>query len=427
MTIGCARCHDHKYDVITQRDYYRMQAFFAGVKREAHDLKGDLKEPREIGAAFQADSTELKKVRGERQELLRGAREALEKARDAEGEPERTKKISDSDVMKKADAEHPGRLAKLNGAIKELERRVRLHEPKADAVFQDGGVPPRTHLLLGGELSRPAAEVKPGFVEAMIPDATAARANGIKTARRVELARWLTAPDHPLTARVMVNRLWQHHFGAGIVATPSDFGRNGKRPTHPELLDWLTREFVEQGYSLKKMHRLMMTSAAYRRSSGNDRAAFAKDPGNQLLWRMNRRRLESEAIRDTILAVSGSLNPAMGGPGVYARLPKGVNVEFPNNDKELSWGAATMEEDRRRSIYLFQRRTLTFPLMDVFDVAPMNQSCAVRAQTTVAPQALALFNGEFARESAAQFAGRLRREAGLDVAKQIHRSVEISL
>jgi hypothetical protein len=426
MTIGCARCHDHKYDVITQRDYYRMQAFFAGVKRESHDLKGNLNEPVEVTAAFQADSAELKKIRGERQELLRVAREALEKARAAEGEPEQKKKIADSDVMKKADAEHPGQLAKLNGAIKEVERRVRLHEPKSDAVFQNGGAPPKTHLLLGGELSRPGAEVKPGFVEAMIPDATVSQANGTKTARRVELARWLTAPGHPLTARVMVNRLWQHHFGAGIVATPSDFGRNGKRPTHPELLDWLARDFVEQGYSLKRMHRLMMTSAAYRRSSGNDRAAFAKDPGNQLLWRMNRRRLEGEAIRDTILAVSGSLNPAMRGPGIYARLPKGVNVEFPNNDKELSWGASTTEEDRRRSIYLFQRRTLTFPLMDVFDGAPMNQSCAVRAQTTVAPQALALFNGEFARKSAAQFAGRLRREAGDAIPKQIHRSFEIA-
>jgi hypothetical protein len=236
------------------------------------------------------------------------------------------------------------------------------------------------------------------------------------------LARWLTLSENPLTARVMVNRLWQHHFGAGIVATPSDFGRNGTKPTHPELLDWLARELVKREYSLKTMHRLMMTSAAYRRSSANTPAAFAKDPENKLLWRMNRRRLEGEAIRDTILAVSGGLNPNMGGPGVYARLPKGVNVEFPNNDKELSWGTATQEEDRRRSIYLFQRRTLTFPLMDVFDVAPMNQSCAARPQTTVAPQALALFNGEFVREAAGHFAERLRREAGHEPVKQIDRA-----
>ena len=175
------------------------------------------------------------------------------------------------------------------------------------------------------------------------------------------------------------------------------------------------------------MHRLMMTSAAYRRASSVDAAAFVKDPENKLLWRMNRRRLEGEAIRDTILAVSGKLNPAMGGPGVYAQLPKGVNIEFPNNDKELSWGTATEEDNRRRSIYLFQRRSLTFPLMDVFDGAPMNQSCAARPQTTVAPQALALFNGEFAREAAAHFAARLRREAGVDASKQIARAFQLAV
>jgi len=426
MTIGCARCHDHKYDVITQRDYYRMQAFFAGVKRESRDVRGELNEPAEVTAAFQKESPELKQLRAERDELLRIARETLEKERAAQTESGKTNRISDSDVNKNVDAEHPGRLAKLNGRIKDLEGRVRLHEPKADAVFHDGSTPPKTRVLLGGELSRPGEKVEPGFVEAMVRTSAPAIVDAKKPKRRTELARWLTSPENPLTARVMVNRLWQHHFGAGIVATPSDFGRNGARPTHPELLDWLAREFVKQGYSLKSMHRLIMTSAAYRRSSANLPPAFAKDPENKLLWRVNRRRLEGETIRDTVLMVSGSLNPAMGGPGVYAKLPKGVNVEFPNNDKELSWGTSTKEEDSRRSIYLFQRRTLTFPLMDVFDVAPMNQSCAARAQTTVAPQALALFNGEFAREAAGHFAERLRREAGNESAKQIERAFQIA-
>ena len=425
VTIGCARCHDHKYDVITQRDYYRMQAFFAGVKRESRDVRGELNEPAEVTAAFQKDNAELKQVRSERDELLRITRDTLEKERAAQADAGKTNKISDSEVNKKVEAEHPGRLAKLNGKIKDLERRVRLHEPKADTVFHDGSPPRKTRVLLGGELSRPGEGVEPGFVEAMVR-IVAPTLSDAKTKRRTELARWLTSPENPLIARVMVNRLWQHHFGAGIVATPSDFGRNGARPTHPELLDWLAREFVNQGYSLKAMHRLVMTSAAYRRSSANNPTAFAKDPENTLLWRMNRRRLEGEAIRDTILAVSGSLNPAMGGPGVYAKLPKGVNVEFPNNDKELSWGTSTQEEDRRRSIYLFQRRTLTFPLMDVFDVAPMNQSCAARPQTTVAPQALALFNGEFAREAAGHFAERLRRETGNDPLKQIERAFQIA-
>ena len=146
------------------------------------------------------------------------------------------------------------------------------------------------------------------------------------------------------------------------------------------------------------------------------------DPDNKLLWRANRRRIESEAIRDTFLAVSGTLNPSMGGPGVYARLPAGINVEFPNNDKELSWGIGTEADNRRRSIYLFQRRTLTYPLMEVFDAAPMSQSCAARPLTTVAPQALALLNGEFARKCAGHFTSRLKKETGDDAAKQIHRA-----
>ena len=418
VTLGCARCHDHKYDAITQRDYYRVQAFFAGVKRETHEMKVAMNEPASVTAAFKADSAELARLKGERDELLRGAREALEKER--EGEPEK-KKAEDEAVKKRVEKEHPGQLGKLNDAIKPLEARVRFHEPKIEAVLHGDG-PKKIHLLKGGELARPGEEVAPGFITAMLPPGDSAPPD----AKRTALARWLTSPGNSLTARVQVNRLWQHHFGLGLVATPSDFGRNGQRPTHPELLDWLAREFVREGWSLKKMHRLIMTSAAYRRASSPDAAAFVRDPENKLLWRMNRRRLEGEAIRDTILTVSGTLNPARGGPGVYAQLPKGVNVEFPNNDKELSWGTATEDDNRRRSIYLFQRRSLTFPLMDVFDGAPMNQSCAARPQTTVAPQALALFNGEFTREAAAHFAARLRREAGSDATKQIERAFQLA-
>jgi hypothetical protein len=415
VTIGCARCHDHKYDVITQRDYFGVQAFFASVKREAREMKVPPIEPASITAACKAESAELASLKTVREDLLRDAREILE----SEGE----KKIDDSILKKKAASQYPGRLEKLDAEIKALGQRLRFHVPKVEAVFNDGGAAPKMHILKGGQLSRPGEEVTPGFIEAMAP-AEHSQPSGTK---RSDLARWLVSPDHPLTARVMVNRLWQHHFGAGLVATASDFGRNGRQPSHPDLLDWLARQFVAEGYSLKQMHRRMMLSEAYQRSASPDTAtAAAKDPENRLLWRMNRRRIEGEAIRDTILAVSGVMNRAMGGPGVYARLPKGVNVEFPNNDKELSWGTVTEEDNRRRSIYLFQRRSLSFPLTDVFDGAPMNQSCAARAQTTVAPQALALFNGEFAREAAAQFAARLRRECGGDAEKQIARAFQLA-
>jgi hypothetical protein len=373
-----------------------------------------------VTVAYKTDSEQLNSAKTERDALLQAALAALQ-AKQEPGTGEK-KKISDSEVNKKVEAEHPGRLSKLNAQIKTLEARVRLHEPKAEAFFGSSRSKTKTHILGGGELARPGAEVKPGFVEAMLPAGAAVPANYT----RGELARWLTAPEHPLTARVLVNRLWQHHFGAGLVSTPSDFGRNGRRPTHPELLDWLARRFVSDGYSLKKMHRLIMTSETYRRSSQANPSALSKDPENKLLWRMNRRRLEAEAIRDTVLTVSGLLNPVMGGPGVYAKLPKGVNVEFPNNDKELSWGASTPAEDARRSIYLFQRRTLTYPFMDVFDAAPMNQSCPARAQTTVAPQALALFNGEFAREAAGHFAERLLKEAGSKWRSQVERGFQLA-
>ena len=247
------------------------------------------------------------------------------------------------------------------------------------------------------------------------------------TGRRSALARWLASPDNSLAARVWVNRLWQHHFGRGIVATTSDFGRHGQPPTHPELLDFLACRLIEGGWGTKQMHRLIMTSDAFRRSSAFSTDAAARDPENKLLWRMNRRRLEAEAIRDSILTVSGRLSPTRGGPGVYPRIPRDVNVELPNNDKELSWYACTDEENLRRTIYVFQRRSLTFPLVEVFDGAAMSQSCPVRPQTTVAPQALALFNGEFCREEARHLADRARREAGENIGARIERVFRITL
>lgn len=415
MTLGCARCHDHKYDAITQRDYYAVQSFFGGAEREKREMKIRPAEPEFVTEAWKADSTEHARLCGEREALLTAARAAIE---EGHGSEPQKKRPSDDDVKKRAEKDSAGKLGMLDESIKALAARIRFHEPYAEAVT---GGPQSLRLLKGGELSSPGDAIAPGFITAMQRAAEPA-----PEPKRASLARWLTSPEHPLTARVIVNRVWQHHFGTGLVATPSDFGRNGKRPTHPELLNWLARRFIADGWSFRKLHRLIMTSDAYRRASSPSAASFAKDPDNQLLWRANRRRIESEAIRDTFLAVSGTLNSTMGGPGVYARLPAGINVEFPNNDKELSWGTGTEADNRRRSIYLFQRRTLTYPLMEVFDAAPMNQSCAARPLTTVAPQALALFNGEFARECARHFADRLRKEAGADEGRQIDRAFQIA-
>ena len=430
MTVGCARCHDHKYDRITQRDYYALQAFFANVTRGTHELSGDTHDPPHVVRALREARSELARLRGERDGFLRDARDQLEWEHRCELDEAGQFHITDEQVTKRAQRLSGGRLAEIEKSIRESDRIEQLNEPVADATFETTANAPKTFVLLGGELSRRGPEVRPAFVQAMARDGAISiglPADATSTGRRTALARWLTSPQNPLTARVMVNRLWQHHFGRGLVATPSDFGRNGRAPTHPKLLDWLACRFVADGWSLKRMHRLIMTSQAYQRASTFDSAAAKTDPDNTLLWRMNRTRLEAEAIRDSMLAVSGQLSPIAGGPGVYPRIPPDVNVELPNNDKELSWGTSTGEEDRRRSVYIFQRRSLTFPLVEVFDGAAMSQSCPVRAQTTVAPQALALLNGEFCREQARHLADRAAREAGENLDQRIRRLFRLAL
>jgi hypothetical protein len=431
MTVGCARCHDHKYDPITQRDYYALQAFFAGIRRETRELASAAHDPPHVAKALKEAQAALPKLRDERDSILRAARAEAEWARRCELDEKGRLKITDEQVRKQADLLSPTALPALDKQIKEWELVERMNRPVVEAVIESSAEAPKTLLLKGGELSRAGHEVLPGFIHAIVAGQTSAPITpppgGKSTGRRAALARWLTSPDNPLTARVWVNRLWQHHFGRGLVATPSDFGRHGRQPTHPELLDWLACRLVCDGSSTKKMHRLMMMSAAYRRSSISVPTAAARDPENKLLWRMNRRRLDAEAIRDSILAVSGRLSDTRGGPGVYPRIPRDVNVQLPNNDKELSWGSSTDEEGRRRTVYIFQRRSLTFPLVEVFDGAVMSQSCPTRAHTTVAPQALALFNGEFCREQARHLAERALREAGDDIDRRIERVFVLAL
>jgi hypothetical protein len=266
--------------------------------------------------------------------------------------------------------------------------------------------------------------VVPAFPRVLCADEASAVAHPTplktSTGRRRALADWLIRPGHPLTARVVVNRLWQHHFGRGLVATPSDFGTMGAEPTHPELLDWLATELVARGWSLKAMHRLMVTSACYRQSSRPDTSAQAIDPDNNLLWRYNRQRLDGEAIRDALLAVSGQLNPAIGGPPVFPKLPDELAKLC---SKGSVWPVSPRQEDRdRRSLYVFVRRNLRFPFFEAFDRPDTNASCPRRAVTTIAPQALTLLNGELASESARAFAERIARETGPGDDERIERA-----
>ena len=466
LTVGCARCHNHKYDPITQADYYRMQAFFTPVQMTGTRLPETVNDLAEFASKLREAHTHLETVRKQMNAMRSTHRALLLTGKQRKAAPGVKVEVSNDEV------ENHIRETKESGwedLRREEERWQRIAdplEPVADAITDEGRNAKPTHLLLRGNLLTPGPIVQPGFVASLTgreeqPAAITLPDKRNTTGRRTALANWIADPNNPMTARVMMNRLWQHHFGRGIVATPSDFGRNGDKPTHPELLDWLAGNFVvkDEGareekekrrkgeedtqssihnpqftvdssfilhpssFSLKRMHRLMLLSNAYQQSTQINAQGEKLDPTNKLFWRMNRIRLEGEALRDSILNVSGRLNPAAGGPGVFPH----VSDEVLATGSTHKWGNSSDEDGRRRTVYVFQRRSLALPIVEAFDGPDMANTCPRRATTTIAPQALALFNGEFSRGEARFFADRVAKEAGDDVTKQIARAYEIAL
>jgi hypothetical protein len=438
LTVGCARCHDHKFDPILQTDHYRLQAFFAPML--PRDLQvADSQQQQQYREQLAAWETATHDKRMEMEKLLEGKREemrqyALTKFRQeiqqavltpAEKRTPYEQQIAAmaEQQLDRAEKDAP---TKMTGAKKkryqELEKElaagpVKLPAPlpAVMAITDIGRQPPPTHLLAGGDWRKPQEELQPGFpliFGPAVPD-TRLDSPGDTTGRRAALARWLTRKDHPLTARVMANRLWQHHFGVGIVGTPNDFGTVGTPPTHPELLDWLAVEFVESGWSLKHLHRLMVTSATYQQSSlvnpddPRHARAMEADPENQLVWHARRRRLEGEALRDAMLATSGELNLHMFGPSAKPKLPEGIS--------KYAWKPDAKPADQnRRSIYVLAKRNMRYPLFDAFDWPDLHNSCAQRMTTTTAPQALMLLNGELTLERAQHWAARLLQSSASD-------------
>jgi hypothetical protein len=366
LTVGCARCHDHKFDAISQRDYYSMAALFAGsVEREIP-----------LGSIFDVQTATRSFP------LLAHAEALKQMARNAKG-PEREQLLK-----------------KLGEAYLRAPERM----PTAIVLAHEETVPD-THILAKGDFRAKGEKVEPGFLKAVSPAVPVEEGK-----RRKALALWLTSPEQPLLARVMVNRIWQGHFGEGLVRTPNDFGRQGEAPTHPELLDWLAVEFAARGWSVKEMHRLIMTSSAYRAASVIDEQTLQKDPENRSLTRMNRRRLDADALRDSILAVAGTINLKMGGVGVIPPLSKEemLAARMPH-----LWPAhPNPAEHNRRSIYLQMKRSLTLPMLQIFDAPDTAASCARREKSTVAPQALALMNSDFSSTQAAHFAARVSKLPG---------------
>lgn len=393
LTMGCARCHDHKFDPLSQRDYYRMAALFAGsVEREVPLVS--LFDVQTASRNFPLLAT----AQAYRQMAGRGGRR-----RSAENNDDPTAGAPPLDAKR----------AELLQKLGEAYLRSPERYPYANVLAHEEIVPD-THILGKGEWRARGEKVEPGFPAALPPGPAIDEPKGylFVPQRRKALALWLTSPEHPLLARVMINRIWQGHFGEGLVRTPSDFGRQGDAPTHPELLDWLATEFVARGWSIKEMHRQMMLSRTYRGSSLAAPQSLAKDPENRYWSRMNRLRLDGDSIRDSILATAGTLNLKMGGVGVIVPLTR---EEIQAARMPYLWPPhPDPAEHNRRSVYLQMKRSLTLPMLQIFDAPDSSSSCPKRERSTVAPQALALMNSEFAAAQADHFAARVRKTAAAD-------------
>ena len=377
LTINCCRCHDHKFDPLSNEDYYALYGFFQSthfpwpgieLDQKQHDLV-PLASPQQVAAA----------------------------------EKQRQQQLADLDARIKQYKREKADTKKIEAIRKEREKLSRqpLSFELAYAVVDRGNQGKKkvgnACIQIKGDPQRLGKEVPRRFPSVLGGQRLPANVHG---SGRLELSRWITDPANPLTARVMVNRLWQYHFGAGIVATPSDFGKQGRPPSHPELLDYLAHRFVAGGWSIKAMHRLIMTSRTYQLASSDDPDNVRRDVGNTYLWRYPRYRLDAESIRDTLLAVSGNLERGLGGPHPF---PPPHTWHFTQHNP-----FKTVYDSRRRSVYLMTQRIQRHPFLGLFDGADTNSSTPKRITSTTPLQALYLLNDPFVHRQAEKFAARLR-------------------
>jgi len=389
VTLGCARCHEHAFDPIRQKDYYRLQTFLAATQPYDHPLTD-----------------------AETQEKWKAQNDAIE----AE-----VKRLNKSLATATGEAN-----TQLTAELTKLESE-RPEPPKA--LFTVRNVVAETssiHVLNRGNERQPVGEpLGMRVLGVLLPDDTTALPAETPDPK-TKLARWITSPENPLTARVMVNRIWHYHFGRGLVDTPNDFGANGSSPSHPELLDWLAHAFVQSGWDINAVHRLILLSSTYRQSSRvlDNAHEVEVDSDNRLLWRFPRRRLEAEEIRDSLLAISGRLNAKRGGPSIIVPVDDElVSLLY----KPTQWAVTPdARQHNRRSIYLIAKRNLRLPFLDVFDQPSLQTSCDRRIASTHAPQALELLNGRLSNELADAFAERLRSEAGESHQAQIEQAFELT-
>ncbi len=444
MTAHCARCHNHKFDPIAQKDYYQMQAVFFSTKEVDYPLVSD-----EVVARYkqaeEAVKDAQKPLRGRLKELEKPHREVLFQARldtlpayyrtawETPAEKRTTaqrlnarqvealyNQILPTDMVARMSEDELGEYRSTEEAIKDLEATRPEMYPTARAISEDGRDPLPSYFLHRGDPGTKGSQMAPGVLQVAArqqPEFSAAPESATSSWRRRHFAEWIASPDNPLTARVMVNRIWQHHFGEGIVRTPSNFGKTGEQPSHPELLDWLATEFVDSGWSVKHMHRLMLASETYQMSSLDIAENLAKDGGNRYFWRQSRNRHEAEVIRDQIMAVAGTLNRDVGGPAVRPF----IDPRLFQESTDRTWPGLVVGDPGswRRSVYVFSKRSIRYPMFEAFDQPDMVSSCSKRTRSTVAPQALLLMNNAEVLLQAKYFAQRVTVEAGADIGAQV--------
>ena len=449
MTVNCARCHDHKIDPITQADYYKLVAFFRDVPRYSNS--------RNVSSGSNLTDISPRALRAQYEAALKAReRRTAEVAREMERiEDAAIKKMPAEDQRAAEGIDRPQVVAKL-GKFFTPEQSAAYAKLKAErealgkvpappqrelalSVNRCEVNPPQQHVLIRGNAHAPGAPVQPGYPEVLgvpAPVLTPAGPGAQSSGRRTVLADWMSSPAHSLTPRVWANRLWQFHFGRGIVASANDFGKFGTLPTHPELLDWLASELVQPTWRVgpqdrdaaawraKRMHRLLLLSSVYRMSAQADAAALARDASNQWLSRFPMRRLTAEELRDSLLMVSGRLNLKAGGPSIHPPIPREVlaGQSVPGQ----GWPTTTGTEADRRSVYVHVKRSLLVPILSQHDMADTDSSCAVRYTTVVPTQSLGMLNGTFANEMARAMAERLQREHPGEIARQVRRAIRLT-
>jgi hypothetical protein len=436
LTVNCARCHNHKFDPILQADYYRLQAVFGGASGKEVEVATPA-EKTAWEAADKAYKERIKPVKDALEQLAKPYEERVEAERLAKLDPKlqeawktpKDKRTAEQKVLaENADDQIEPTWDVVVAAMtpedrkKRAQLRVRLHQveatepdplPTAYVYVNDKEAAPQAYVLRMGDPKNRLEPVDPSVPRVLKASYEIPKAS---LGRRTALANWLASGDNPLTARVMVNRIWQFRMGTGIVRTPNDFGVMGDRPSNQALLDWLASEFVGKGWSVKSIDRMIVTSNVYLQSALPDKEREVLDPDDRLYWRMNRKRMEGETLRDSILSVTGSLNPQLGGRPVRVPIePEVYNLIFTEHERDGLWPVNPDKSvQNRRSIYLYDKRSVRLPLLTAFDQPDAITSCPVRPVSTHALQALSLLNSEFMQEQSRAFAERLLKECKKD-------------